>query len=55
MVHAPAATSVTVLPLTVQTPALSEAKLTASPDDALADTVKGGSPRVLSARAAKVR
>ena len=42
----------TVLPLTVQLPVA--LKLTASPDDAVALTVKSASPNVLSASAANV-
>jgi hypothetical protein len=44
MVQAPAATSVTVVPDTVQTAGVAGVKLTARPDDAVALTVKGGAP-----------
>ena len=52
--HVPAPTRVTVLPLTVQTPVVVEAKLTGSPDDAVADTVNGAAPNVLLPSLAKV-
>ena len=42
MAHRPAATSVTVLPETVQVAVVVEAKLTARPEDAVAETVNGG-------------
>src|SRR5688572_30288094 len=45
MVQGPAARMVTELPLTVQTSGVSLAKLTASPDVAVAATVKAGSPK----------
>ena len=47
--HVPAATSVTVDPLTVHTPATSDEKLTGRPEEAVAVTVNGGVPIVLSA------
>jgi hypothetical protein len=52
-VHVPGATSVTVVPETVQTDAVVEAKLTASPEDAAATAVNGG-PSILSAGAGKL-
>ena len=42
----PVATNVTVLPLTVHTGVVSEAKLTGRPEDAVALTVNGGAPNV---------
>ena len=42
MAQRPAATSVTVLPETVQMVGVVEAKLTARPDEAVAVTVNGG-------------
>ena len=42
--HWPTATSVTVLPDTVQVVVVSDTKLTARPDDAVAVTVNGGVP-----------
>jgi hypothetical protein len=42
----PAPTIVTVFPLTVQTPDVVEAKLTASPELAVALTVNGDTPSV---------
>ncbi|HEY2970619.1 MAG TPA: hypothetical protein VGK75_19870 [Casimicrobiaceae bacterium] len=50
----PAATIVTVVPLTVHTGVMSEMKLTVSPDDAVALTVNGAEPYVLFASAPKV-
>ncbi|MDH4050271.1 MAG: hypothetical protein OEU93_01750 [Rubrivivax sp.] len=43
-VQVPSATRVSVPPLTVQTAGVEDAKLTASPDDAVADKAKGGVP-----------
>ena len=54
MVHVPAATSVTVLPLTAHTARVSDEKLTGSPDDAVALTVNGGAPNVLAFSAPKL-
>ena len=54
MVQVPDATSVTVLPDTVQTPAVVELNATAKPDDAVAATAKGAAPNGLLVRAAKV-
>ena len=42
--HVPTATKVTVVPDTVHTEVVVEAKLTASPDDAVALTVNGAVP-----------
>lgn len=50
----PAATSVTVLPLTVQTGAVSDAILTVKPDDAVALTVNGEAVITWSESAPKV-
>jgi len=44
MAQAPLASSVTVEPDTVQTDEVVEAKLTASPDEAVAVTVNGAAP-----------
>jgi hypothetical protein len=44
MVHVPTAASVTVVPDTVHTDVVCEAKLTASPELAVALTVKGAVP-----------
>ena len=44
IVQVPAAIAVTVGPLTAHTDALSDAKVTASPDDAVATTLNGGVP-----------
>lgn len=44
MVQLPAATIVTVLPLTVHMDVVCDEKLTASPEDAVALTVNGGLP-----------
>ena len=52
IVHEPAPVRWTVVPLTVQLP--EAAKLTASPDDAVAETLKSASPKVLFPKAAKV-
>jgi hypothetical protein len=54
MVQVPTATKVTVAPETVQTDWVVEAKLTASPDDAVAVTVNGALPNTLLDSAAKV-
>ena len=45
IVQVPTATSVTVVPDTVHTAVVVEAKLTANPDDAVAVTVNGAVPR----------
>lgn len=50
----PVASSVTVLPLTVQTPGELLAKLAGRPDDTLALKAKGGSPNCLLAGLLKV-
>jgi hypothetical protein len=42
MAHRPPASNVTVVPDTEQVVAVVDAKLTGSPDDAVAETVKGG-------------
>jgi hypothetical protein len=44
---------VTVFPLAVHTAVVDDAKLTASPDDAVALIVKGAAPKVWLARAPK--
>ena len=44
MVHVPAATSVTAAPETVHTADVSDAKVTARPDDDVAFTVNGAVP-----------
>jgi hypothetical protein len=49
--HVPAAISVTVLPATVHTEGVFEAKLTASPELAVAAIVNGGAPSVWFANA----
>ena len=54
MVQVPAATIVTVLPLTVQTVAVSDEKLTGNPDEAVALSVNGGASTVLLPSVAKV-
>lgn len=54
IVQVPAAASVTVLPLTVHTPGVLLRKLTARPDEAVALTVKAGSPTVLPVSAPKL-
>ena len=54
IVQVPAATNVTVEPLTVQTAGVWLAKLTANPDDAVALRAKGASPSVLLAGLQKV-
>jgi hypothetical protein len=46
MVHVPTATSVKVVPLTVQTSGVVEAKETARPELAVADSAGGAMPRV---------
>jgi hypothetical protein len=43
-VQVPPLTIVTVLPLTVQTPAVLDENVTASPEEAVALTAKGGLP-----------
>ena len=47
MVHVPTATSVAVLPATVQTDVVSEAKLTGRLEDAVALSVKGALPSAI--------
>ena len=54
MVHVPAATSVTVLPLTAHSARVSDEKLTCSPDDAVAMTGNGGAPNVFALSAPKL-
>ena len=54
IVQAPAATNVTVAPLTVQMAGVWLVKVTANPDDAVAVRAKGSSPIVLLAGFAKV-
>ena len=54
MVHLPPATRVTVLPDTVQTEVVSDAKLTASPDVAVALTANGAVPMTRFASAPNV-
>jgi hypothetical protein len=53
-VHVPAFTSVTVVPETEHTPAVSEENVTDPPLVAVAETLKGGSLELLLLRAAKV-
>jgi hypothetical protein len=53
MVQRPAVTIVTVLPLTLHTGEVSDAKLTGRPEDAVALTVNGAVPNVLLANAPK--
>ena len=54
MVQVPTLTKVTVDPLTWQTDVVSEAKLTGSPDVAVADTENGEVPNVCAASVLKV-
>jgi hypothetical protein len=54
MVQAPAATSVTVTPDTVQTGVVVEAKATARPEEAVALTVNGAEPYARLESAPKV-
>jgi hypothetical protein len=54
MVHVPAATSLTVLPLRVHTVVVVVANVTGSPDDAVAVNVNGDCARVAVGRAANV-
>ena len=54
MVHLPPATSVTVLPETMQTDGVVDAKLTGRPELAVALTVNGAAPYVTEARAGNV-
>ena len=54
MVQVPVATSVTVLPETVQVVAVVDAKLTGKPDDAVAETVNGGLPSTWLGKGANV-
>jgi hypothetical protein len=44
MVQVPLATSVTLLPLTVQIAVVSDERVTANPDEAIAVTAKGAVP-----------
>ena len=53
-VQVPATTSASVLPLTVQTAGVVDAKLTASPELAVADSGAGAVPRVWVAGEVKV-
>jgi len=50
----PALSSVTVLPLMVHTLPVKDAKLTVSPEEAVALIPKGATPKVLSLSAAKL-
>ena len=52
--HVPTATKVTVVPDTVHTEVVVEAKLTASPDEAVALTVNGAVPNASFVRAPNV-
>jgi hypothetical protein len=54
MVHVPTATSVAVLPETVHTGVVSEAKLTGRPEDAVAARVRGALPSAIFESDAKV-
>ena len=54
MVQVPVATRVTVVPDTVQTAGVVEAKLTVRPEVAVALTVNGGVPKCWFGKAAKV-
>ena len=54
MVHVPTATSVAVVPETVQTDVVVEAKVTVRPEDAVAVSVNGALPSAKSESAAKV-
>ncbi len=54
IVQVPIATSVTVLPLTVQTAVVSDEKLTGNPEDAVADTLNGAASIVLLLNGPKV-
>jgi hypothetical protein len=54
MVQVPAALIVTVLPLTVHTVVVVDAKVTASPEEAVAFTVNGATPKVELATAPNV-
>ena len=54
IVQVPVVSSVTVLPLTVQTADVSDAKLTGKPDDAVALTLNGASLTSLSGSGLKV-
>jgi len=53
-VQLPSVRRVTVVPDTEQTPPVSELNVTVSPDDAVADTVKGGSLTAFATRAPNV-
>src|SRR6185312_6408699 len=52
--HVPGATRVTVVPATVQTARVVEAKLTVSPELAVATIASGGAPKITSDRDPKV-
>ena len=54
MPQVPPATSVTVLPLTVQTADVRDENITGSPEDAVAPTAKGGAPSARLLNAPKV-
>ena len=54
MVHRPVVRSVTLVPVTVQTPVVAEVKTTASPDEAVAASVSGEAESEASASAAKL-
>ena len=54
MVHVPVLITVTVVPDTVHTLVVADAKVTVSADDAVADTVKGETPYTRSANAPNV-
>jgi len=54
IVHVPVVTSVTVLPLMVQTEVVSDEKETASPEEAVAVNANGGVPNGLFAIAPNV-
>ena len=54
MVQVPAAITVTVVPLTVQTAVVEEVNVTVNPELAVAETVNGATPKVWFARALNV-
>ena len=54
MMQVPVATKVTLVPATVHTGVVSEEKLTANPDDAVALTVNGDAVNARSASAPKL-
>ena len=54
MEQPPVVTNVTVLPDTIHVVGVLEAKLTGSPEDAVAETVKGEEPRERLERGAKL-